>query len=80
MNEKIINAEQINIIEKDGKPRLSLFNADHIRNSLFRGEVILEGHRQKDNIAGMLFFNPDGTEVGGLIYGNDVDANGHRIK
>ena len=78
MSEKIINAEQINIIGKDGKPRLSLFNEDHIPNVLFRGEVILEGHRQKDNIAGMLFFNPDGTEVGGLIYGNDVDPNGNQ--
>ena len=78
MNEKIINAEQINIIGKDGKPRLSLFNEDHIPNVLFRGEEILKGHRQKDNISGMLFFNPDGTEAGGLIYGNDVDANGHQ--
>ena len=77
MSEKIINAEQINIIGKDGKPRLSLFNEDHIPNVLFRGEEILKGHRQKDNIAGMLFFNPEGTEVGGLIYGNDVDANGN---
>lgn len=77
MNEKIINAEQINIVGKNGVPRLSLFNEDNIPNPLFRGDVILEGHRQKDNIAGMLFFNPDGTECGGLIYGNDVDENGN---
>ena len=77
MNEKIINAEQINIVGKNGVPRLSLFNEDNIPNPLFRGDIIHEGHRQKDNIAGMLFFNPDGTECGGLIYGNDVDENGN---
>ena len=77
MNDKIINAEQINIVGKNGIPRLSLFNEDHIPNVLFRGEEILKGHRQNDNIAGMLFFNPDGTEAGGLIYGNDVDQQGN---
>lgn len=76
MNEKIINAEQINIVGKDGIPRLSLFNEDNIPNVLFRGEEILKGHRQNDNIAGMLFFNPNGTEAGGLIYGNNKNANG----
>lgn len=77
MKEKIINAEQINIVGKNGIPRLSLFNEDNIPNVLFRGEEIFKGHRQNDNIAGMLFFNPDGTEAGGLIYGNDVDENGN---
>ena len=77
MKDKIINAEQINIVGKNGIPRLTLFNEDHIPNVLFRGQEILKGHRQQDNIAGMLFFNPDGTEVGGLIYGNDVDQQGN---
>lgn len=77
MKDTIINAEQINILGKDGTPRLTLFNEDHIPNVLYRGQEILKGHRQQDNIAGMLFFNPDGTEVGGLIYGNDVDQNGN---
>ena len=76
MKEKIINAEQINIVGKDGTPRLTLFNEDHIPNPLFKGEEILKGHRQNDNIAGMLFFNPDGTECGGLIYGNNEKPDG----
>lgn len=53
MNGKIINAEQINIVGKNGVPRLILFNEDNIPNPLFHGDVIHEGHRQKDNIAGM---------------------------
>lgn len=77
MKEKIMNAEQINIVGKDGIPRLSLFNEDNIPDALFRGEVLMPGHRQNERIAGMIFYNPDGTEVGGLIYGNDVDENGN---
>lgn len=76
MTDKIINASQINIVGKDGTPRLTLFNEDHIPNPLFKSEEILKGHRQNDNIAGMLFFNPDGTECGGLIYGNNEKPDG----
>lgn len=31
------------------------------------GKDILPGHRQKDPIAGLMFYNAEGEECGGLI-------------
>lgn len=76
VQQKILNVEQLNIVGKDGTPRLTLFNEDHIPPLLFQGKDILPGHRQNDAISGMMFYNQDGTECGGLIFGNDKDENG----
>ncbi len=58
---KEIDAERINIIEKDGTLKLALFNSAR----LTRGTDQREG---QGRIAGMLFYNEDGYECGGLVY------------
>lgn len=56
-----IDVERINIVEKDGTLKLALFNSDR----LTRGKSERQG---QGRIAGMLFYNEDGYESGGLVY------------
>jgi hypothetical protein len=80
-NEKMrfskIDAEQINIVDKNGKVRLSLFNKDNIPPVIMDGMDFLPGHRQNRPIAGLMFYNAEGDECGGLIYGSEIDENGN---
>ncbi|GAE48190.1 hypothetical protein [Mesobacillus boroniphilus] len=64
---KKIEVEQLNIVDKDGTVRLKLFNNQNIPPAIIDGEDILPGHRQSDPIAGMMFYNAEGDEAGGLI-------------
>lgn len=58
-----IDVERINIIEKDGTLKLALFNSER----LTRG---LDGDKRQGTgtISGMLFYNQEGYEAGGLVY------------
>ena len=73
-----INAERINIVDPDGTPRLSLFNGENIPPAIIDGLDIASGHRQGENWAGMMFFNTQGDECGGLIFNGDEDDEGNR--
>lgn len=71
-----IDVERINIVEKDGSLRMALFNGQNMPPLLFQGEDILPGHRQGSNTAGIMFYNGEGTECGGLIFGSNRKENG----
>jgi hypothetical protein len=74
---KNINVENINIVDKDGTVRMRLFNNDNIPPAIMDGKDILPGHRQKDPIAGVMFYNGEGDECGGLIFGSKRDEKGN---
>jgi hypothetical protein len=74
---KNINVENINIVDKDGTVRMRLFNNDHIPPAIVDGKDILPGHRQNDPIAGVMFYNGEGDECGGLIFGSKRDEKGN---
>ena len=70
-NFKEITAERINIIEKDGTLRMAISNHERQDPGAFDGKKLA----QRDRPAGMIFFNDDGDECGGLIYnGNKKEA------
>jgi len=71
-----IEAERLDILDKDGKVKITLFNEDNIPPAIMDGIDILPGHRQDDSMSGLMFYNTEGDECGGLIYGNEVDENG----
>ncbi|MGE7603527.1 hypothetical protein ACQKL5_13730 [Peribacillus sp. NPDC097675] len=73
---KILELEKLNIVDENGTIRMSLFNNENIPPAFMDGIDILPGHRQNDPIAGLMFYNKEGDECGGLIYGNDIDENG----
>ena len=60
-----IDVERINVIERDGRVRLVLSNAERQADAVIDGRTIAPGRRRP---AGMIFFNEVGDEVGGLIF------------
>jgi hypothetical protein len=69
----VIDAGRINIREPDGTLRLIISNAAQAPG------IIIKGHEQPHPSrasAGMIFYNDEGTENGGLIFDGKRDANG----
>ena len=62
---KEIDVERINVVEKDGRLRMTLSNADRSPGWVHHGKLI--PGRPKE--AGMIFYNDEGEENGGLIFG-----------
>jgi hypothetical protein len=73
-----IDAERINIVEPDGKVRLTLANHERMPGGQLAGVDLTTryGNRVMGNngpaVAGITFFNDDGDECGGLVYGNKI--------
>ncbi|KXH84351.1 hypothetical protein [Chryseobacterium kwangjuense] len=68
-----IDVERINIIEKDGTLRMTISNKERSPEPLFKGKPFgLKG----GNRTGLIFFNEEETEVGGLIFSGKTNANG----
>ena len=59
-----INVERINIVDGNGTLRMVLSNKDRMHPGVLDGKVI----DRPRPVAGMLFFNDEGDEVGGLTY------------
>lgn len=66
-NPKEITAERINIVEKDGTIRMVLSN----RARQHPGRMDHQNFPKRDRPAGLLFFNDEGDECGGLGYNGD---------
>lgn len=71
-----LDVEKLNIVDSEGKIKLTLFNQENIPPAIMDGKDILPGHRQSDPISGMMFYNSEGDECGGLSYGNKIDEDG----
>ena len=68
-----IDVERINVIEKDGKLRLVISNRARSPGPIFKGKPFgYEG----GNRPGMIFFNDEGTENGGMTFTGSQDADG----
>ena len=65
-----ISVKRLNIIGEDGKPRLILANAERLPGGIVAGEEFPRRIRP----AGILFYNEDGTECGGLALSNAKDG------
>ncbi len=68
-----IDVERINVIEPDGTIRLVLSSKALFPGILFKGKEYPHPNRQT---AGILFFNDEGTENGGLTFGGQKDKDG----
>ena len=60
-----ISVERINIVERDGRVRLVLANSARQAQTVVDGVVLGPGRSRP---AGMIFFNEEGDEVGGLVF------------
>ena len=68
-----IDVERINIVEPDGTLRMVISNKASFPGIIIKGKETPHPDRKT---AGMLFFNDEGTENGGLIFGGSKDAQG----
>jgi hypothetical protein len=68
-----IDVERINIIEPDGTVRLVLSSKALFPGIIFKGKEYPHPNRQT---AGILFYNDEGTENGGLTFGGQKDKDG----
>lgn len=71
-----IDVERINIIEKDGRLRLVISNQERSPAPIERGVPF--GYAA-GNRAGLIFYNEEGSENGGLIFGGHRDSTGKYI-
>lgn len=68
-----IDVERINVREPDGTLRMTISNAARAPGIIVEGRE--QPHPSGRQKAGMLFFNDEGTETGGLIFGGrEVDG------
>ena len=68
-----IDVQRINVVEPDGTIRLVLSSKALFPGILFKGKEYPHPNRKT---AGILFFNDEGTENGGLTFGGAKDASG----
>ena len=73
---KQLNAECVNIVEPDGTLRLSLYNSQNMAPIMMDGANLLPGHREGQGIAGIMFYNSEGDECGGLGMSCHRNADG----
>jgi len=68
-----ITVHRINVVEPDGTLRMVISNKTDFPGIIIKGKETPHPGRKT---AGMLFFNDEGTENGGLIFGGSKDAAG----
>ena len=72
-----IDVERLNIVEADGRPALVLANTQRIPGPFVGGrELPKELSAGRTGSAGLIFVDARGNEVGGLVYGAHVNADG----
>jgi hypothetical protein len=68
-----LDVHRLNLVEEDGTLRMVIANKAHFPGAIFKGKEY--PHPNRDS-AGMIFFNDEGTENGGLIFGGKKDKDG----
>lgn len=67
-----IDVERINIVEADGTLKMAIHNSERITKGIGKAKRLGEG-----TISGMLFYNQEGHEAGGLVF-DGKEVNGVR--
>jgi hypothetical protein len=71
-----IQVHRINIVEPDGTLRMVISNRDRLPGVIVKGNESPKVDRPE---AGMLFYNNEGTENGGLIFGGHLNEKGEVV-
>jgi hypothetical protein len=69
-----ITVRRINVVEPDGTPRLIIAAKADFPGEFFKGKEL--SRTDRNDSAGMLFMNDEGTENGGLIFGGHQSSDG----
>lgn len=68
-----LDVERINIIEPDGKLRMTISNKELVPDPVINGKTFV-GARKGARSAGIIFFNDEGDECGGLAFTGKQEA------
>jgi hypothetical protein len=71
-----LTVHRINVVEPDGTLRMVISNSDRLPGVIVKGKEEPKSDRPQ---AGMLFYNNEGSEDGGLVFGGHKDARGQII-
>lgn len=71
---RVFEAERIDIVEEDGTVRLAISNSGRAPDPVCDGQILREGR----NSAGLIFYNHEGDECGGIVFGGRRVDDGHR--
>lgn len=69
-----ITVERIDVVDADGTLRLVISNKDRMHPGVIGGKTL----QRPRPVAGLIFFNDQGDETGGLTF-TGREANGHRV-
>jgi hypothetical protein len=72
-NFDVIDVQRINVREPDGTLRMTISNMAEFPGLYLDGKE----YTHEREVAGMLFFNNEGTENGGLVFAGHEDAEGN---
>jgi len=75
-NFDLIQAQQIRIVEPDGTLRMIISNSKKLPGVIVHGKEVEKVDRPQ---AGMLFFNDEASENGGLIFSGSKNQNGEVV-
>jgi hypothetical protein len=75
--ERVLSLERLNIVDSAGKPVLVLANGKLLPGGVFSGKEYPQSFSGRGRIGGMLFYNPEGDEVGGLVYDGAKTDSGY---
>ena len=73
-----IDVERINVVEKDGKLRLTISNAARLPDPIIGGKSYPLRGGTGAGSGGLIFFNDEGNENGGLAFAGHKTATGYR--
>jgi hypothetical protein len=71
-----IQVHRINVVEPDGTLRMVISDRDRLPGVIMKGKESPKVDRPE---AGMLFYNNEGTENGGLIFGGHLNEKGEVV-
>jgi hypothetical protein len=72
-----LTAERINIVSPAGQTVIAISNKERIAAPVVGGTTYpVEVADGREHLAGMIFFNQDGDEMGGLVFNSFRQANG----
>jgi hypothetical protein len=71
-----IRVQRINVVEPDGTLRMVISNRDRLPGVIVKGKESPPSDRPQ---AGMIFYNDEGSENGGLIFGGHKNEKGEVV-
>src|SRR5215470_11969950 len=72
-----IEVQRVNVVEPDGTLRMVISNKAKLPGVIVRGK---EEHQEDRPYAGMLFYNNEGSENGGLVFGGHKNTKGEVVE